>query len=246
MIERFEANPVADHPSARVKKPDDRQEDFKKSLEDEHASDRNRIAGSNATKSDETISVVKEDKADERKSFVDPAGQDVDGFLLPWQLTAQASLSQLGRGGLERVRQWQGGASSPILNVTMSGYLLQGENVSASGAAPRIGSAQSALHTLYASATRSSESGVKELKNSSSLLSGLHSPWPERLVRWLTDGNHGTTAWIRDYGLAEESIDGLVNDIVQYAKSHGALLVRVVINGHERWRADVSHSQEFP
>ena len=245
MIERFEANLVAEHPSERVKKTDTRQDDFKKSLEKEPDSDHDRIARSNATKSDETLSAVEGEKSVGRKSMVDTTGQNVDGFLLPWQLASQASLSQLGRSGLDRVLQWQSGARSPVVSGTVPSYVQQGEDIAESGVSLRNGSVQSVLHTLYASATRISESGVKELNNSSSLMSGLHSPWPERLVRWLTDGNHGTTAWIRDYGLAEESIDGLVNDIVQYAKKHGALLVRVVVNGNERWRAHAPHNQEF-
>jgi hypothetical protein len=61
--------------------------------------------------------------------------------------------------------------------------------------------------------------------------------WPHRLLRWLADNNTGLTAWVRDYRLDASQATQLVDSLRCLAEQQGHTLHRIMLNGHELWRA---------
>jgi hypothetical protein len=67
--------------------------------------------------------------------------------------------------------------------------------------------------------------------------------WAERLMR-LTHGSDGrATVWLRDYGLKESEFGHVAAELRQRGREEGLLIGRVVINGHEIWRAATSEGE---
>lgn len=60
--------------------------------------------------------------------------------------------------------------------------------------------------------------------------------WPQRVLRWLGDGE-GTTAWVRDYQMDLSQVQSLLDSLRCLAEQQGLPLRRVMLNGHELWRS---------
>lgn len=67
--------------------------------------------------------------------------------------------------------------------------------------------------------------------------------WAERLVRITRDGHGASTVWLRDYTLNEAAIDPLVQAMKRHAYREGVMIDRVMVNGHEVWRAALSQER---
>jgi hypothetical protein len=61
--------------------------------------------------------------------------------------------------------------------------------------------------------------------------------WPQRALRWIADDPHGATVWVRDYTLAAADVESLLADLFRESAAQGTPLRRVMLNGHELWRA---------
>jgi len=59
---------------------------------------------------------------------------------------------------------------------------------------------------------------------------------PQRVLHWLSDGD-ATTAWVRDYTLDAASTGTLVEALRCFSEQQGFTLRRIMLNGHEVWRA---------
>lgn len=62
--------------------------------------------------------------------------------------------------------------------------------------------------------------------------------WAHRLIRWLQQQGHTPTIWLRDYFLDKTTTPVLIAQLRAQAREHGLVLQRIVVNGHELWRAD--------
>jgi hypothetical protein len=61
--------------------------------------------------------------------------------------------------------------------------------------------------------------------------------WPQRALHWLADGD-GNAAWVRDYQLADAGeVRKLISAIHCLAEQQNFSLSRIMLNGHEVWRA---------
>lgn len=60
--------------------------------------------------------------------------------------------------------------------------------------------------------------------------------WPQRVVHWLSDGDT-TTAWVRDYQIDTNDKKTLEDALRCLAEQQGFSLRRIMLNGHELWRA---------
>lgn len=69
------------------------------------------------------------------------------------------------------------------------------------------------------------------------------SVWAERLIRLTRDGHGGSTVWLRDYGLKENKLESVAAELRLRGQQEGVLIGRVVINGHEVWRAATSEGE---
>jgi hypothetical protein len=61
--------------------------------------------------------------------------------------------------------------------------------------------------------------------------------WPQRSLRWIPDDPRGATVWVRDYTLSTADADSLLADLFRESAAQGTPLRRVMLNGHELWRA---------
>ena len=67
--------------------------------------------------------------------------------------------------------------------------------------------------------------------------------WAERLIRLTRDGHGASTVWLRDYGLKENELESVAAELRLCGQQEGVLIGRVVINGHEVWRAATSEGE---
>jgi hypothetical protein len=66
--------------------------------------------------------------------------------------------------------------------------------------------------------------------NASSIL------WPKRALHFVSD-SEGGTAWVRDYQLEKNDVEKLFSSIRCAAEQQNFTLRRIMLNGHEVWRA---------
>lgn len=172
------------------------------------------------------------------------AGIPVEAKLLPWQLMPQGALSQLRRGMADDpAPRSTHAAIGPVLGEVHARMEAFAATVPAAAVAP-AGSAGAVPHGVHSPAASGILRKTAEPNAAHLALAGMASPWTERLVRWVAEGNDGVTAWVRDYRLAESDIPALIRDLIEYGNTHDVQLARIVVNARERWRAP-THVQEF-
>lgn len=69
---------------------------------------------------------------------------------------------------------------------------------------------------------------------------GWYAPWvawPDRLLRWHGENDGSASAWVRDYRLDAGAAAQLVESLRELAGQQQISLRRIVLNGHELWRA---------
>lgn len=69
---------------------------------------------------------------------------------------------------------------------------------------------------------------------------GWYAPWvawPDRLLRWHAENDGSASAWVRDYRLEAGDAAPLVQSLRDLAGQQQLSLRRIVLNGHELWRA---------
>jgi hypothetical protein len=159
----------------------------------------------------------------------------LDFSLLPWRLRANAGLSYGGVVSLPCVAPGAPGATArPVVGVaspasgvaarvsTFGGWATGEPMAMASGAA---GAAREAASAARATAVRAPDANRLS-----------HLLWPHRVVR-SQEGDDGLTVWIRDYRFDAADTQQLVASIRCDAQRQGLALHRIVLNGHELWRA---------
>jgi hypothetical protein len=159
---------------------------------------------------------------------------------VPWRLQASAGLSYFmtaGAGKEETSSMAQQNPTStrsdaePLASAQFSSPQAANSEGVHSLQSPDAGSKRDPV-TSGPAASSEATSSAKDASVTSPV-------WPERLMRWLadTDGN-GTTAWIRDYRMDPAQATRLIDSLRGVADQQGRQLNRIVLNGHELWRAD--------
>ncbi len=164
---------------------------------------------------------------------------DVELVSMPWRLQANAALSY--QSNAERLKNTENAsneigmppqttpvrASNKGQLPNTAGYAAASENseMDKSLAFYRVSEAASALVSVFENAR------VTRADSRASLVM-----WPQRVLHWLSDGD-ATTAWVRDYTLDSASTGTLVEALRCFSEQQGFTLRRIMLNGHEVWRA---------
>ena len=173
--------------------------------------------------------------------------ENVELVSLPWHLQANAGLSyrsvgvtlqdipvdQMGHAG-EAPRANPSARAAALAAMTEDSIVEQQIAFVRSGAAIFVSDRvqRSAAMTAAADIVLPGRSAAASLL------------WPHRLLRWLADSDAGMTAWVRDYRLDPSQAAQLVDSLRCLADQQGHSLHRIMLNGHELWRAastPVSH-----
>jgi hypothetical protein len=160
--------------------------------------------------------------------------------VYPWQLRAHAGLSYAHGGA-------GGGAGSAVANAPA---LSTTDGVGTSswrdpamaevgyGSLPTDRVAARAIAPVAAeSSLPASAATERTARLTPTSVAASGETWPQRLLRWIADRDAGQTIWIRDYALAPEAARPLVADLLRESTAQGVSLRRVMLNGHELWRA---------
>jgi hypothetical protein len=164
---------------------------------------------------------------------------DLETISLPWKLSANGSLSQwllehagagldVGGGGLDAVA----GAANTARQASASGssaWSAQPEQNWRQANAPGGFVPQ---HVLAAADIDSVDASSPTTTRTQTAM-----PWLLRLFRWLEQKGHDPAIWLRDYRLDRADAHQLAEALRTHASEQGIRLERIVVNGHELWRA---------
>ncbi len=170
-------------------------------------------------------------------------------MLLPWQLTANNTLSQLLQlttlhdGSVPPAAATGYAASARAGQITPPGIALL--NMTSSGTAAESAMLPAAIVRVDATAPRAAAAARTSPAETGALLSQLAEQWQARLARWTESGLHGLTVRIRDYRLDADAQTALANQLQAFAQANGMPLNRILINARELWHAGAlpSHPQ---
>jgi hypothetical protein len=68
------------------------------------------------------------------------------------------------------------------------------------------------------------------------------SEWLSRWMKWIERDGHDPVVLLRDYRMDGDETRRVVDTLREFAREHGVVLDRVVVNGHEFWRNQNSDS----
>jgi hypothetical protein len=68
------------------------------------------------------------------------------------------------------------------------------------------------------------------------------SEWLSRWMKWIERDGHDPVVLLRDYRMDGDETRRIVDTLREFAREHGVVLDRVVVNGHEFWRNQNSDS----
>lgn len=167
-------------------------------------------------------------------------GETVDLFFTPWQLVAGHQLSQQWRSGTPGVATPAEAAPGSTSSQLASGVAGMAMNSMSARDADWPLQAGTPLTTPWAAAARpaaAAAGAAAEAIASGAPALGAAAAWPLRLLRWLNEGSHGATAWLRDFTLDADTLPALVQDLQRFAASQDIPLHRIVLNGRTLWTA---------
>lgn len=166
------------------------------------------------------------------------------GILYGWQLASQPGMSQLGgihsRSGSTAVLQ--SNVRNGLSTAGTSGIPGQiGAPIDPVKQADPIRITNLGQGISSASSTNTTQSGSIEGGERPSLAALM--AWSERSLRRVTSPEGQTTVWLRDYRIGDDEIPVLVDHLLGQHEG-GASLHRIMINGVEVWRQEISFSME--
>lgn len=104
-------------------------------------------------------------------------------------------------------------------------------------------SVSATAHLIERAAEPDTDESIETLSHSLASAMAADHTWAERLMRVSRDSAGIRTLWLRDYALESGSISTLVERLRQLASREGVAIDRIVINGREAWRPDVSQGR---
>jgi hypothetical protein len=165
-------------------------------------------------------------------------GEGVELIAVPWHLQANAGLSYQSANHLMQLSQKADDVNNsknlakPYSSET--DHLFS--NISNDPAFDDIKFNESVFfkHAINATANMANTFEITRALRSDTRSSLIM--WPQRVLHWLSDGDT-TTAWVRDYQLDASGARMLVDALRCFADKQGFSLRRIMLNGHELWRA---------
>lgn len=158
------------------------------------------------------------------------------GVLYPWQLVAQAAMSQLGQ------MAYGGAMAGQECVVRSEGAAAVGPQSSVAGmtgtaSPPTPGQV---VLEVQAALVASAAASAEPAKRGSSAISAKEAgptlgAWLERIQRRVENAEGQATVWLRDYRLDEATSASLINDIIAFY-GPARPVWRIVVNGSEIWR----------
>lgn len=164
-------------------------------------------------------------------------GEAVELFFSPWQLVAGYRLSQQGRSplpGLAPTGALAGGAAGMAGTPAAAGAAAKAA-LGDGAALPRVAALAPVMAWATAAQQSAAGSATAEALGSGQPALGAAAAWPLRLLRWLNEGPHGATAWLRDFTLESDALPALVDDLRHFAADQDMALHRIVLNGRTLW-----------
>jgi hypothetical protein len=172
---------------------------------------------------------------------VQGAGGKIELISSPWHLIAnagmsyQSSLGSAAQKSSQLANQFSAAllaveSESKAINISKSNVFSESisaaidKNVASSWLNQMSGNNSRLAQTFEVTRKAATES------NASSML------WPKRSLHLVSD-SEGGTAWVRDYQLEKTDAEKLFSSIRCLAEQQNFILRRIMLNGHEVWRA---------
>jgi hypothetical protein len=165
---------------------------------------------------------------------------------LPWRLAAGGRLDQSLRvpgmvapPGMASSSTPVGGVSSANPGMAVFDALgrLQTPGLSPGARAPGEGAL---LPGMMRIAARAGDASAAATLGAAS--APVVSEWLSRWMKWIERDGHDPVVLLRDYRMDGDETRRVVDTLREFAREHGVVLDRVVVNGHEFWRNQNSDS----
>ncbi|MGH8108405.1 MAG: hypothetical protein ACREO1_06770 [Arenimonas sp.] len=173
------------------------------------------------------------------KKHSSSATGEVEFVAIPWRLQANASLSY--QSTVQRTELTNGNGLQSADSAPVAATHVRGQSQLQKPFNPVLMDSDRDSDPLQSFSPLSK--AIFESANASEAARTLRSEargsivmWPQRVLRWLSDGD-ATTAWVRDYQIDANETKTLVEALRCHAEQQGFSLRRIMLNGHEAWRA---------
>lgn len=162
---------------------------------------------------------------------------ELEVFALPWRLRSSAELAQSVAMGMQselatRVAECSPGPETISAVPAQADIVRLPSVISAASAAGSESIAARPLPIVF----EPLDLRAAEQRSAAATALTTALPWAERLIRWIEEQGSGSSVWIRDYRLDDETARQLGEAMKAAAREHGIVIQKIVVNAREIWR----------